>query len=177
MNLLVDFGGRCCLGSQYKPDEGRVSEGKDGFVSAKSINSTSSDGACDDHLTKELSEINIDDSFQISSEEDNDDLDSIGDDKQFSKKNNNVNGREEKEGNGRQVQNRRRSCVYTKIYKPSEEERDNMNRLGETMKLAIPLSSKVVSNNCHIVVDESDKKYILSLHPTNLSLNLIFAPL
>ncbi len=167
MNLLVDFGGRCCLGSQYKPDEGRVSDVEDGSATAKSNNSSSSDSACDDQLTKEFSEINIDDSFQTSLEENNEDLNSIVDNKQLFKKNT-VNGHEEKKGNRRQVKNRRRSCVYTKIYKPSGEERDSMNRLGETMKLSFPLSSKVVSNNCHIVVDEFDKKTVLSLHPTNL---------
>lgn len=141
MNLLVDFGGRCCLGSQYKLDEERVSDEDDGSVTAKSNNSSSRDEACDDDLAKELSEINIDDSFQISSGEDNEDLNSIDDDRKITTKNN-VIGHEEKKSNGK---NRRRSCIYTKIYKPSEEEKSSMNRLGETMKLSFPMSSKVVS--------------------------------
>ncbi len=153
MNLLVDFGGRCCLGSQYKLDEERASDVDDGSVTAKSNNSSSRDEACNDDLAKELSEIIIDDSFQLSSGADNDDLNSIDDSRKKLTKNNVVE-QVEKKGNEK---NRRRSCIYTKIYQPSEEEKSSMNRLGETMKQSFPVSSKVVSTNQLFGVEGSNK--------------------
>lgn len=145
MDLLVDFGGRCCLGSQSKSDEGRGSEAADGSNVEKNSIRSLRDEPCHDDLAKELSEINIDDSFQIFSnnDDDEDDMSSVDDEK---KHNNTLDGGAAlKTPKRRQVENRRRSCVYMKNYKPSKDERDEIDRLGETLKVAFPSSSKVVS--------------------------------
>lgn len=153
LELLVDFGGRCCGSDDgsYRRSEAENEDDTDDSI--KSNADKRKDIALDD-LDKELADITIDESFNFNSDDET--VENDDDEKRHVENNNFPFSKKKKNGESdlnnclaRSTKSHRGSCIYKQNYKPSDNELKEIEKLAENLKTVSDIRLKSVRMRCH----------------------------
>lgn len=148
LELLVDFGGRCCGSDDGSYRRSEAENEADTDDSIKSNSDRRKEIALDD-LDKELADITIDESFNFNSDDDtvenDDDEKRQVENMNFSFPKKKLNGESDlNDCLARSTKPHRGSCIYKQNYKPSENELREIEKLVENLKTVSVTSIKSI---------------------------------